>query len=291
MKNKIYNYGIGLFRIIALVVMSAITFAGIADVQETSGATAGMSDTENLKGEIRWKKDLGLPPTDPSGSMPVNNICLPFSVELLESNGDVISSDTQLEPGQANDEYYRCKYKLSAPQNRQLTVRPVITDHFSKIAWFRGKPLAPAKSGIKLPKPITTPVGKVYKTADIPAETRVFDKPEKYVTVGVKGTWLSFELGTQADFSGRIQTFRKDGGVSISLGWDPVPVDWCREWQANCGKPAADAFCQSKGFEVAKSFEKAANLSETVTITEKKICDKTNSPVCDGFREIVCTKK
>ncbi len=33
MNNKIYNYGIGLFRIIALVVMSVITFAGIADAQ------------------------------------------------------------------------------------------------------------------------------------------------------------------------------------------------------------------------------------------------------------------
>jgi hypothetical protein len=251
-----------------------------------------MPGTENLIGEIRWKKDLGLPPTDPSGRAPLQNICQPFYVEVLESNGDVISHDTQLEPGSVHPEYYRCKYKLFAPRNRQVTVRPNITDHFSKIAWFGGKPLAPARSGIKLPKPISTPFGKVYKTADIPAETRVFDKPEKYVTVGaIKDTWLSFELGTHADFSSRSQTFHKNA-ISISFGWTKsVPVDWCREWQANCGKPAADAFCQSEGFEVAKSFVKAANLPETVTITEKKTCNKTNSPVCDGFQEIVCTKK
>src|SRR5688572_4100178 len=35
MNNKIYNYGIGLFRIIALVVVSVITLAGIADAQVT----------------------------------------------------------------------------------------------------------------------------------------------------------------------------------------------------------------------------------------------------------------
>lgn len=35
MNNKIYNYGSGLFRIIALVVVSVITFAVIADAQVT----------------------------------------------------------------------------------------------------------------------------------------------------------------------------------------------------------------------------------------------------------------
>jgi len=36
MNNKIYNYGMYLFRIIALVVMSVITFAGIADAEIVS---------------------------------------------------------------------------------------------------------------------------------------------------------------------------------------------------------------------------------------------------------------
>ena len=58
MNNKIYSYGIGLFRIIALVVMSVITFAAVANAQETGGAITGMPGTENLIGEIRWKKDL-----------------------------------------------------------------------------------------------------------------------------------------------------------------------------------------------------------------------------------------
>jgi hypothetical protein len=53
MNNKIYNYGIGLFRIVALVVISVITFAGIADAKVTGGAISGMPDTENLIGEIR----------------------------------------------------------------------------------------------------------------------------------------------------------------------------------------------------------------------------------------------
>ncbi|MFN2392841.1 MAG: hypothetical protein ABR566_12880, partial [Pyrinomonadaceae bacterium] len=43
MNNKIYSYGICLFRIIALVVMSVITFANIADAQPTGKVTSGLS--------------------------------------------------------------------------------------------------------------------------------------------------------------------------------------------------------------------------------------------------------
>jgi hypothetical protein len=39
MNNKIYSHGIGLFRIIALVVMSIIIFAGVTSAQERTGTT------------------------------------------------------------------------------------------------------------------------------------------------------------------------------------------------------------------------------------------------------------
>jgi hypothetical protein len=48
MNNKIYNDSIGLFRIIALVVMAVITFAGIADAQEI-GKIQQRSTIKNVK--------------------------------------------------------------------------------------------------------------------------------------------------------------------------------------------------------------------------------------------------
>ncbi|MCA1623863.1 MAG: hypothetical protein LC778_08685, partial [Acidobacteria bacterium] len=43
MNNKIYSHSICLFRIVALVMMSVITFAGIADAQVTGKTQQGLS--------------------------------------------------------------------------------------------------------------------------------------------------------------------------------------------------------------------------------------------------------
>ena len=40
-----------------------------------------------------------------------------------------------------------------------------------------------------------------------------------------------------------------------------------------------------------KKISKTLSLAFTVTIMEKKTCSKLNSPVCDDFQQIVCTKK
>src|SRR6056297_1672361 len=37
-------------------------------------------------------------------------------------------------------------------------------------------------------------------------------------------------------------------------------LDWCREWAANCGKPAADAFCRAQGFDRAAFYERDTNI-------------------------------
>lgn len=34
-----------------------------------------------------------------------------------------------------------------------------------------------------------------------------------------------------------------------------IKVDWCASFASNCGKPAADAFCQKVGFEKATDFD------------------------------------
>lgn len=268
-----------------------VAFATIGvRAQESGGAITGAAGSENLTGEIRWKKVVGLPPADASGSVPLQNICQPFSVVILEG-GSVISSDTQLKPGRYDGEYYRCKYKLFAPRNKQIAVRAAMSDEYYRNAWFGGQALLPAHPGGIQELPGVGGKSRIY-VPPFDGESRVFDKREKFVTLGPnKGIWLPFELATGIELSSRTQTYTASQ-IEMSIGWSRrAPMDWCREWQVNCGKPAADAFCQWQGFEAAKSFEKAANLPETVTITEKTICNKSNSPVCDGFQQIVCMRK
>lgn len=62
-------------------------------------------------------------------------------------------------------------------------------------------------------------------------------------------------------------------------------LDWCYAWQKQCGKPAAEAFCQSKGHGGVKSFQKAAHVGGmTRVISNSQVCDGN----CDSFATIVC---
>ena len=67
-------------------------------------------------------------------------------------------------------------------------------------------------------------------------------------------------------------------------------LDWCKEWGVGCGKEAADAYCQSIGFQSAQSFSEAVDIgatSPTRLITTGAICDQA---FCDGFSQITCFK-
>ncbi len=56
MNNKIYSQSISNFRIIALVVMSVITFAGIADAQITGKTQQGIKSKSAIN--TRLEKNL-----------------------------------------------------------------------------------------------------------------------------------------------------------------------------------------------------------------------------------------
>lgn len=62
-------------------------------------------------------------------------------------------------------------------------------------------------------------------------------------------------------------------------------VDWCLTWGADCGKPAADRFCQDHGFAEAARFEVAPGVGPTHILGSGESCD---DPRCDGFRFIEC---
>ncbi len=70
----------------------------------------------------------------------------------------------------------------------------------------------------------------------------------------------------------------------------PYRVDWCYQWTAQCGQPAADRFCMSKGFAHSNDFVEAVNigsLTPTIVQASGQVC---NGPDCDGFTYITCEK-
>lgn len=63
-------------------------------------------------------------------------------------------------------------------------------------------------------------------------------------------------------------------------------MDWCLDWGANCGKPAADYYCKLHEFpKGARSFEIAKNAGPTRTVRAQRTCPNPN---CDGFKVIEC---
>ncbi len=66
-------------------------------------------------------------------------------------------------------------------------------------------------------------------------------------------------------------------------------LGWCANWNADCGEPAAQAWCVAQGFAGAEAFVRAPGVGEkspTRLIATGAICD---SAECDGFKEITCT--
>ena len=67
-------------------------------------------------------------------------------------------------------------------------------------------------------------------------------------------------------------------------------LDLCLNWGTGCGKPAADAWCVSKGFTTSSSHVVANDIgavSPTRLITTGAVCDQE---FCDGFAEVTCFK-
>ena len=67
-------------------------------------------------------------------------------------------------------------------------------------------------------------------------------------------------------------------------------LGWCANWGADCGEPAAEAWCIAQGFAGAEAFVRAPGVgdkSPTRLIATGAICD---SAECDGFKEITCRK-
>ena len=70
--------------------------------------------------------------------------------------------------------------------------------------------------------------------------------------------------------------------------WNGYALDWCKNFENDCGKPAADLFCQKKGYPQAISLVKLDRVNvETMTIGQNAICDPRTHQ-CDSFASIDC---
>jgi hypothetical protein len=69
--------------------------------------------------------------------------------------------------------------------------------------------------------------------------------------------------------------------------WRGERLDVCREWGTNCGKPAADAFCRTKGFSDALHAEAdpEPGYASTKVISSDQVC---RGSFCTGFQQIIC---
>ncbi|HUR43374.1 MAG TPA: hypothetical protein VMZ01_04665 [Aestuariivirga sp.] len=61
-------------------------------------------------------------------------------------------------------------------------------------------------------------------------------------------------------------------------------LDSCLTGAADCGKPAADAFCKAEGFETAIIFQREVAL-QTIRLGNGAFC---TGPTCTSFRQIKC---
>ncbi|WP_339137831.1 MAG: hypothetical protein WGN25_06755 [Candidatus Electrothrix sp. GW3-4] len=65
-------------------------------------------------------------------------------------------------------------------------------------------------------------------------------------------------------------------------------LDWCKSFEHECGKPAADAFCQHKGFSHAQSFVQDVGVNvSTMTLANNAVCNPAHHH-CDSFKVIRC---
>jgi hypothetical protein len=80
----------------------------------------------------------------------------------------------------------------------------------------------------------------------------------------------------QAGASIRVYTLPQQDGYLLSS---------CLEANESCGKPAADAWCQSNGFREALTFQRERRETVARMLGSGAFCD---GPVCETFRQIKC---
>lgn len=67
------------------------------------------------------------------------------------------------------------------------------------------------------------------------------------------------------------------------------PVDWCLVPTKQCGKPAADRYCELRHLGHAVRFRGQRSSEKTYILGTREICDLRRFDHCDRFSLIVCS--
>jgi len=67
------------------------------------------------------------------------------------------------------------------------------------------------------------------------------------------------------------------------------PLDWCLVPTKECGKPAADRYCEMRNMGHAVSFRGQRSDERTYILGTKEICDLSKFDHCDRFSVVVGT--
>ena len=77
--------------------------------------------------------------------------------------------------------------------------------------------------------------------------------------------------------------------VYVKPKFNGMRLDLCVDWGAGCGQPAAEKFCQSKGWATVQNYTIAHDIgayAPTRLIGTGAVCDQN---FCDGFKAITCS--
>lgn len=70
--------------------------------------------------------------------------------------------------------------------------------------------------------------------------------------------------------------------------WNGYALDWCKNFEQGCGQPAADLYCQKKGFPRSTGFQILSSVNfPTMTVGQNAICNPAVHR-CDSFAYIDC---
>jgi hypothetical protein len=130
MKQRVKYFGLVLGGFLFMTTAAVGTRA-----QYPSGVKQILSDSkpqqmQKLMGVIRVRKDFGVVPMGPGHSQPAVYPCMPFGVAVYDAKAlkskPIAMSDGLMEQGRDQEEFYTCKYEVTAPAGLGLYVIPVM---------------------------------------------------------------------------------------------------------------------------------------------------------------------